>query len=678
MEPSPSMNAKNNDNGNDIDDSDSANVDADPSGFSSWMEGLTQWPRYPGPGSDTTDRDAKSLDEILSANVDSNDRMEKSQTNRDLSRSNESTVSFGDSSVNDSSSKGVPLERTTGPRNESFQPRGSPTSTSLSPLNRYRGINPLSNFIKFEAILDLAAGVSNETEPYFSSVFAAADRLFQLSKQQWEQEDVSLLEALELDEQNLVQGEDDIVDQASLVANVTTVEDLLSREQYFGSLPFILDSDFVTSASMREQAMASTANVSNLPMNQVSLAKAAESLLKDTTSRIEDLVAEASSALSPDSVQDLIVRASKVFTSSTSSINDTEAINKRIEAVSNNIFQAVQRIAKDGVVDTQFAADLAREAASMAAVANIVLGAGYAYGSRSGATGMEGTNPLLDELWQGQQPQQSTNDIVAGDDSPMLKPLFVNFASAERIEPFEYDEVILKGAEMGVLAGAIYEETLPRCKKVGHSLVANGTTANVAWMVTDSVDSESNFMIPHDDEVDSRHSLVQYNQKRHGKETVLDRPIFVRTITIRGFDASDATVDREQILNEICTAYPESLSDETPGILLHSGLLAIAKQIYADTKKYIDWMSPNHRLVLNGHSVGGSLSILMLLHMVTEEGIDYVLERILRVYTHGSPPIAAKIGRRQGVPESKHSCSILEEIGLPADIVYNYIQPVSY
>jgi hypothetical protein len=50
---------------------------------------------------------------------------------------------------------------------------------------------------------------------------------------------------------------------------------------------------------------------------------------------------------------------------------------------------------------------------------------------------------------------------------------------------------VAKGAEMGmIVVGAIYEDAAQRRHKSGHLIVANGTTADVAWMVTDSMDYE--------------------------------------------------------------------------------------------------------------------------------------------------------------------------------------------
>jgi hypothetical protein len=161
---------------------------------------------------------------------------------------------------------------------------------------------------------------------------------------------------------------------------------------------------------------------------------------------------------------------------------------------------------------------------------------------------------------------------------------------------------------MGVLAGVIYEDVVGRCHKIGHSLVASGTTSNVAWMVTDSLDDASRYIpddvIPFDD----------YSVKAQ-------QPMFVRTITIRGFDASDESVDGEALLNDICTSSPVPLDDATADrVLFHTGLLKVARSVYKDNIKYIDWVSPNHKIVLNGHSVGGSLSVLVLLLITGERG----------------------------------------------------------
>jgi len=465
---------------------------------------------------------------------------------------------------------------------------------------------------------------------------------------------------------------DGVVDQKEDEKGSSPKEDeTLNDEQNIGP-PALTDAS--SSVLFRETYGPSTKPPPN------ALVQSAESILKDTTNKMEYLVAEASGntpsggiSSSRISLQDLVGRASSVF------------YNTDVESISNEIVSAAQKIAKESGVDfnVQFAADRAREATEfavgVATAANAVLDAGYAYGSRSGASGMTGRDNNLNYI-AASAASQTAESVLAGSresvapERPHQSPLFGAFASAQRIEPYEYENVVYRGAEMGSLAGAVYEDSVERCHKLGHSLVANGTTANVAWMVTDSVantDSLTSAFCHHEDETRTE-EVARLASSSSG-------PALIRTITIRGFDASDETVDREALLSEICFATPEALDEATADkVIFHKGLLTIARQIYADTKKYIDWASPNHRIVLNGHSVGGSLSVLMLLLITSERGVDYVRDRILRVYSHGSPPVAAIVDKDASI-ESRlgctQECPVLDAFDLPSSMVYGFIQP---
>jgi hypothetical protein len=390
---------------------------------------------------------------------------------------------------------------------------------------------------------------------------------------------------------------------------------------------------------------------SELTSSSTNLAQAAESILKDTTNKMEYLVAEASSAIlepsgdgssttnNTSALQDLVGRASSVFNNNTAAPSRTTATTTTttiVESISNDIVAAAQKIAKESGVDinVQFAADRAREATEfavgVATTANMVLDAGYAYGSRSGAAGMSGRDDDFNYLAASAATQTAGSVFSTPGDGSVLEgasvkapphqpPLFGEFDSAQRIEPYEYENVVFQGAEVGVLAGAIYEDAADRCHKLGHSLVANGTTANVAWMVTDSVMERERYASAF------RHHDDAIPQSEDDSKETSKGPVMIRTITLRGFDASDESVDREALLNEICLATPEPMDDATADrVVFHKGLLNIARQIYADTKKYIDWTSPNHKIILNGHSVGGSLSVLMLLLITSERGCEYL------------------------------------------------------
>ena len=123
-----------------------------------------------------------------------------------------------------------------------------------------------------------------------------------------------------------------------------------------------------------------------------------------------------------------------------------------------------------------------------------------------------------------------------------------------------------------------------------------------------------------------------------------------------------------------------SATTPTTKILLHTGLRKIAKAIYNDVAKQylVDWTCPQHKVVLCGHSIGGSLSLLVLLEMVMDQGKDFVLDKVQRVYTFGSPPVAvvAEHGTDRDQDERHDGqCDILNAFGLPTSMVHAYVQP---
>lgn len=231
--------------------------------------------------------------------------------------------------------------------------------------------------------------------------------------------------------------------------------------------------------------------------------------------------------------------------------------------------------------------------------------------------------------------------------------------------------------EMAKLAGCVYEPTMEmQAKELGHTIVASGSTCDVSWLITDGILSNVHDVSWHDDE----------NEKA--------QPSLVRTITLKGFDAGDELVDRERLLGNIWTANPEKLS-ENDGVVAHSGLLSVARCLYeGQFRSFIDGLAPSHKIILNGHSIGGSLSNLILMILVNDKGADWVKQHVLRVFTFGAPPVASVIsGDNTGqdlshdstidtVPEicvksgpASLSCDVLSSLGLPCNMVYGFVQP---
>jgi hypothetical protein len=91
-------------------------------------------------------------------------------------------------------------------------------------------------------------------------------------------------------------------------------------------------------------------------------------------------------------------------------------------------------------------------------------------------------------------------------------------------------------------------------------------------------------------------------------------------------------------------------------------------------KQYIAWTGPDHRIVLNGHSIGGSVSQLLLILMTMEQGSEYAQKKVLRVYTFGCPPVIA-LRNTPKTSNRKDHCAILDSFDLPSSLVHGFVQP---
>jgi hypothetical protein len=546
------------------------------SDFPSWVEGLRQWPRYPSVTEQRSDSDDDNTDETTSLS---------------------------------SSSAGS-------------RPKEEDTSVWSS---RYRGSNPLSNFINFEALLEAATSTTNvtaalttatntlmssgvtpsssttttttsatpsESSPAststFPNVFAITEQLLRMSSVSAKNDDDKVTKRLK--------------DEAtSSLSNVSTIEEFMAFEKWMETISKAVMIGGGTSRNTASEAVSNAVAAAITKPDAISITSAptssspvtafsAETIVKEATARIEYLVNSTSVALSPSRFQNMILQANRALSWTS------------VETVTDNVLQAAEEAAQDRGLDVKQVKDRAREttrfAADIVSVANSLFGAGFAYGAEPQDASALTTTEMADS--------SST------DPSPESKPLFADFASARVLSASYYCSVVARAAEMGPLAGTIYEVGMDRFQQLGHALVANGTTDDVYWMITDSIGYERDYV---------ESSSLSHQSKNGGA----GQPILIRTITIRGFDASDEKVDRERLLNTICRAQGVPLSNDTTTanpsskVVFHKGLLSTARAIYRDVKKYIDWASPSqHRIVLNGHSIGGSLSIL-LLFLLTED-----------------------------------------------------------
>ena len=235
--------------------------------------------------------------------------------------------------------------------------------------------------------------------------------------------------------------------------------------------------------------------------------------------------------------------------------------------------------------------------------------------------------------------------------------LFQNYKSFRSIPQLERRKKIIKGAEFGALAGAVYEDATAKATSFGHSVVTQSKTAEIGWLITDSIQDMKDF---------------------NGDTS---SPTLVRTIVLRGYDASDEDVDREGLLTTICTATPVSLlREETTHVQVHEGMLYIAEMLMKEIEQYIDSTAPSHKIVFTGHSIGGSLGLLLMLLLAKNRGASFVEQNILRVFTYGSPPILSADTILNSEPDansekSNDYCAVLDAFGLPQEIVFSYSQP---
>lgn len=301
----------------------------------------------------------------------------------------------------------------------------------------------------------------------------------------------------------------------------------------------------------------------------------ADDIVKETSSRVESIVSAASTAISPDVFGSIVKQARKAL------------------QFQDGLVEAATSIARDQGLDDSEAAERARNTtdyvAELVSVADSVLRYGYVAKEKNAAIGDR------------KKRKEEADEILEGSIPTSTGTLFQNIETARAISYSEFGPGISTLAEMGWLSGGIYEDQMmDRGFELGHSIVAEGISSDVYWMVTDSIENESDFK---------------------GKTDRGDgNDVPVRTVIIRGFDASDERVDREVLFTEICNLQAQPFGEKYPDVLVHRGLFMLATAVYKDIKKYIDWSAPSQKIVLAGHSVGGTLSILVTLMLARDRG----------------------------------------------------------
>ena len=300
----------------------------------------------------------------------------------------------------------------------------------------------------------------------------------------------------------------------------------------------------------------------------------ADDIVKEASNRVESMVTAASTAVSPTVFSSIIKQARNAL------------------KFQDDLVEVATSVARDRGLDDSEAAERARNTtdyvADLVSTADSLLRFGYVKKEEDAVIGDR------------KRRKKDAEEILEGSVPTSSGTLFESIKSARPVSYAEFGPAISTLAEMGWLSGGIYENEVERPHQLGHSVVAEGITADVYWMVTDSLENEDDFK--------------ERDDNGKGKD------ISVRTIIVRGFDASDERVDREKLFTEICNLQARPFDDKYSDVLVHQGLFKIATKVYRDIEKYINWSAPAQKIVFTGHSVGGTLSILLTLMLARDRG----------------------------------------------------------
>jgi len=305
------------------------------------------------------------------------------------------------------------------------------------------------------------------------------------------------------------------------------------------------------------------------PSSLSSLAPMSDNQVRDgISSLIEGFLSDTTSALGPTTMQALVSNVTQLLFASAVEESSEVAQSDKLD------LSLVSDFALGSGVDVNLAAgqasELTRDTFELLQFSSNVLNEGYF--PKRPMHKEDGSNTI------------SSNALFNGFDVDMVT---------------KSDPVMLQAAEMAALSAAIYQTRMIKIlHQYGHSLVHNMTTANIAWLVTDSVMKPTNI-------------------------NGMDDPCILRTIVLRGYDASDESVDREGLVAEICNATRTRLMN---GIEVHQGLLAIAEELYDEIVLYIDMASPSHKIAFAGHSIGGSLSNILIMLLCKRRGGEKFLD----------------------------------------------------
>ena len=190
-------------------------------------------------------------------------------------------------------------------------------------------------------------------------------------------------------------------------------------------------------------------------------------------------------------------------------------------------------------------------------------------------------------------------------------------------------------------------ENFDALKALGQTLVHQGSGGDVAFFVVDGVQNG----------------------------------ILVRTFVFKGFDATGVDIETaSRFANNIARATPKPLpTSPNPQILFHSGLTEISLLLFDEIKPYLANIADNHKIVLTGHSVGGSVATILAFLISSDEalGPSFISKHVQNVFTFGAPPICTfvDVDANADADEDANGDPILTAYKIDNSIVKSFVQP---
>lgn len=200
------------------------------------------------------------------------------------------------------------------------------------------------------------------------------------------------------------------------------------------------------------------------------------------------------------------------------------------------------------------------------------------------------------------------------------------------------DEELTMATRCARLSNSIYKgaNATAWVESDGFKVVANGATGATAWCVCDDLKTNERFVV------------------------------------VRGAAWNQPDTDRNKLSWQIAKVWPMALRRGTP-VVAHQGVLEMVDEFWGELKPHLVDGAFNGRFQFTGHSLGGSMALIIAVKCRLELGIE--ASRIAPVHKFGSPPVLAYDRLGGGRVESVDAGEIMRLCGFEqgSSIVRQYV-----